>query len=51
MPSEWTTMLYSSFIGHDATINTVYTYKVISLNPERGLELGTSEFVANRSAI
>ena len=36
------------FIGHDAT---GYTHKAISLDPKRGHELGTSEFVANRSAI
>ena len=39
------------FIGHDVTINAGYTYKVISSDPERGLELGTSEIVADRSAI
>ena len=37
-------------IGHDVTINTGYTYKVISLDPERGLKLGTFEFVADSSA-
>ena len=46
-----TLALSAWFNGHDATINTGYTYKVISLDPERGLELRTSEFVANRSAI
>ena len=49
--SYFSSTAHALFIGHDATINTGYTYKVISLDPERGLELRTSEFVANRSAI